>query len=101
MHVLARACAGLNGHFLIADDVHECAHGIHPLLNCSTTYLVLMGSAFKGTNGIRKGKLLLVAYATAIPASFWFPAIGRAIYVLVALLWLLPDRRIERVLGKG
>jgi uncharacterized membrane protein len=46
-----------------------------------------------------KGKLSLVAYAAAIPAAFWSPAIAWAIYVLVALLWLVPDRRIERVLG--
>jgi hypothetical protein len=36
----------------------------------------------------------------AIPASFWLPAVGWFIYVLVALLWLVPDRRIEQALGK-
>ena len=45
-----------------------------------------------------KGKLSAVAYAVAIALSFvnhWFAA---AIYVLVALVWLVPDKRIERVL---
>jgi len=45
-----------------------------------------------------KGKLSPIAYATAIGLSFvnhWFAA---AIYILVALVWLVPDRRIEKVL---
>lgn len=45
-----------------------------------------------------KGKLSLVAYAISIPSAFLSPGIAGAIYVLVALLWLVPDRRIERVL---
>ena len=58
------------------------------------------GSVLKtAIGGDWKGKLSLAAYATAIPASFWSPAIGWAIYVLIALLWLVPDRRIEHVLG--
>ena len=46
----------------------------------------------------RKGKLSIVAYVVAITLSFvnhWFAA---AIYILVALVWLVPDRRIERML---
>jgi len=59
------------------------------------------GSVLKAAVGSDwKGKLSPVAYATAIPASFWSPIIGWAIYVSIALLWLVPDRRIERVLGK-
>ena len=46
-----------------------------------------------------KGKLSPVVYAIAIPSAFVHPAIAGALYVLVALVWLLPDRRIERVLG--
>jgi uncharacterized membrane protein len=46
-----------------------------------------------------KGKLSVVAYATAIPVAFPSPVIAWAIYVLVALVWLVPDRRIERALG--
>jgi hypothetical protein len=30
----------------------------------------------------------------------WSTAIAQAIYALVALIWLVPDRRIERVLGE-
>jgi uncharacterized membrane protein len=45
-----------------------------------------------------KGKLSVLFYAVAIPLSFVNEWIAQAIYVLVALLWLAPDRRIERVL---
>jgi uncharacterized membrane protein len=44
----------------------------------------------------RKGKLSLLLYAIAIPAAFVHQWISDAIYVLVALIWLSPDPRIER-----
>ncbi len=49
-----------------------------------------------------KGKISPILYATAIPFAFWSQWISLGLYVLVALVWLVPDRRIERVLaGKG
>ena len=45
-----------------------------------------------------KGKLSPVLYAAAIALSFVATPVALAIYVLVALAWLVPDRRIERVL---
>jgi uncharacterized membrane protein len=42
----------------------------------------------------------LVAYAAAILFAFINTGVSLAIYVLVALLWLIPDRRIEKTLGK-
>ena len=47
-----------------------------------------------------KGKLSPVLYAVAIPSAFVQPWIAGGVYVLVALMWLVPDRRIERVLGE-
>jgi uncharacterized membrane protein len=44
-----------------------------------------------------KGKLSPMLYAVAIAASFFWPWIAGGIYVLVALMWLAPDRRIARV----
>ena len=41
------------------------------------------------------------AYLVAIPAAFVSPWISGAIYIGVALLWLVPDRRIENVLTNG
>jgi uncharacterized membrane protein len=42
-----------------------------------------------------KGKLSIVAYVAAIPLAFVHPWIAVGLYVFVALLWLIPDRRIE------
>lgn len=42
-----------------------------------------------------KGKLSAALYAAAIPLAFVREWIADAIYVLVALMWLIPDRRIE------
>jgi len=46
-----------------------------------------------------KGKLSAALYVVAILTAFWSHWISQAIYVLVALFWLIPDRRIERVLS--
>jgi uncharacterized membrane protein len=46
-----------------------------------------------------KGKLSPVLYVTAICLSFVNRWIAFAIYVLVALIWLIPDRRIERAVA--
>jgi uncharacterized membrane protein len=45
-----------------------------------------------------KGYGSIVLYAIAIPLAFYQEWIADAIYVLVALFWLIPDRRIERKL---
>ncbi len=45
-----------------------------------------------------KGKLSPVLYALAIALAAWAHWVSIALYVLVALLWLVPDRRIEHVL---
>ncbi|HEY5956293.1 MAG TPA: TMEM175 family protein [Polyangiaceae bacterium] len=43
-----------------------------------------------------KGKLSPILYATAIPLAFYNEWISDLIYVAVAVIWLVPDRRIER-----
>jgi uncharacterized membrane protein len=45
-----------------------------------------------------KGKLSLLLYVFAVAAAFWAQWISQSLYVLVALMWLIPDRRIENVL---
>jgi uncharacterized membrane protein len=42
-----------------------------------------------------KGKISLAAYVLAVPLAFFNAWIAVALYVAVALLWFLPDRRIE------
>ena len=48
-----------------------------------------------------KGKLSPLIYAVAIPSAFLHEAIAGALYVTVALMWLLPDPRIERTVAAG
>ena len=45
-----------------------------------------------------KGKISPIIYAAAIPLAFLQQWIAGSLYVLVALIWLVPDRRIEKVL---
>jgi TMEM175 potassium channel family protein len=47
----------------------------------------------------RKGEISLVIYAVAIAVSFKSPPVACGLYVLVAVIWLIPDRRIEAVLS--
>jgi uncharacterized membrane protein len=52
--------------------------------------------------GDAKGKVSIACYVIAIAAAFWLPPVSVALYALVACLWLIPDRRIERVVqGEG
>jgi len=46
-----------------------------------------------------KGKLSPVAYVAGIPLAFVNPWISTGLYLAVALAWLIPDQRIERVLA--
>jgi uncharacterized membrane protein len=46
-----------------------------------------------------KGKLSLAIYAAAVAVSFAEALVACGLYVLVALMWLIPDRRIERSLA--
>jgi hypothetical protein len=41
-----------------------------------------------------------VFYVVAITSTFWVPWVAQAAYVLVALVWLVPDRRIEQALSR-
>ena len=46
----------------------------------------------------RKGKISPVLYLAGMAAAFWSPRLAQGIYFVVAVIWLVPDRRIERVL---
>ena len=48
-----------------------------------------------------KGKLSPVIYLLAVPLAFVSPWISSSLYVFVALMWLVPDSRIERMIEKG
>lgn len=46
-----------------------------------------------------KEKLSLICYIAAIGLSFVNPCFSGALYIIVALMWLIPDRRIEKLAG--
>jgi uncharacterized membrane protein len=80
------------------------------LLACALAYFLLERRiiAAQGADGKLavavgrdlKGKLSPLFYLAGIAAAWlWWPAAGMALFVLVALIWLVPDRRIERTLG--
>jgi uncharacterized membrane protein len=51
----------------------------------------------RAIGGNEKGKLSLLLYAAAIGLAFVNQWLSDAIYIVVALMWLVPDRRIERL----
>lgn len=53
----------------------------------------------QAVRGDLKGRISPLLYILAIGGAFVYPWLAHAIYVLVALMWLIPDRRIERVLA--
>ncbi len=55
----------------------------------------------KAVGGDWKGKVSAPLYATGIVSAFWSPRLAQAVYLLVALLWFIPDRRIENTLIAG
>ncbi|MEP6564969.1 MAG: TMEM175 family protein [Mesorhizobium sp.] len=54
----------------------------------------------KALGNDRKGKISVALYLSAIPLTFINQWIGVAIYVMVALVWLVPDTRFERLIEK-
>ncbi len=47
-----------------------------------------------------KGRISIVCYAAAIPLAFLSPWISNGLYVVVAAIWFIPDRRIERAFNR-
>jgi uncharacterized membrane protein len=78
------------------------------LLMAATAYWILQQSIIvsqgpqsllkKAVGGDWKGKASPALYVAGIAASFWFPWLAQIVYLLVALLWLIPDKRIENTL---
>ena len=78
------------------------------LLGCALAYTLLTlsllalhetGSQLAQAIGSdRKGKISLAVYLVALAFSFVVPWVSVALFVLVALIWVVPDRRVERVI---
>jgi len=80
------------------------------LLLASVAYLILQNCiiAIHGNDSVlaraigqnAKGRMSVAAYVVAMPLTFAAPWISGVLYALVALAWLVPDRRIERALAE-
>lgn len=93
------------GHF---QSIPTAMYGV-VLLMASIAYWILQRAIItsQGNNSLLaravgkdiKGKSSPLFYLAAIPLAFFYPWISDSLYILVALMWLVPDRRIEKVLG--
>jgi len=52
----------------------------------------------RATGADRKGKLSLALYAAAVAVAFYRPTVSLVLYLAVAMIWFIPDKRIERTL---
>lgn len=79
------------------------------LLMCAIAYYILQTIILRihGKDGVLakaigndiKGKMSPVLYLIAIVFAFYYPLVSGSIYVLVAIIWLVPDKRIERTIN--
>jgi uncharacterized membrane protein len=94
----------------VALSVHDTAVYGFALLMAAIAYYVLQRTiiAKEGRDSLLaqaigkdwKGKLSPLLYFAAIPLAFVSPWIASGLYVLAALLWLIPDPRIEKEIKK-
>ncbi len=90
----------------LTQAVPVAAYGV--ILICSAlSYTVLVRALIRvqpdhtladAIGGDRKGLVSLLCYAIAIPVAVYAPLAAFGIYIIVAVIWIVPDTRIERVL---
>ena len=89
------------------DKLPTAVYGLSLLMPAIAYYVLQMaiirrhgreGTLARALGNDWKGKLSPLLYMIAIAAAFWLPPVSHAIYVAVALMWLVPDQRIERAL---
>lgn len=76
------------------------------LLMCAVSYIILQNKIIKlegndsvlhrAVNNDIKGKISMACYISAIPLAFVSPWISGLLYITVALIWVIPDSRIEK-----
>jgi uncharacterized membrane protein len=92
---------GDNHHAAVPTAIHSVV-----LLCCGLAFTILLRTILAAQGGTNarlaaavgsdlKGKLSLAFYVAAIPLAFVHQAIADALYVIVVLIWLVPDPRIE------
>lgn len=92
------------------ESLPTAVYGMNLLL-CAIAYTFLQSKLIRHTSDNKvlseavgsdlKGKLSLIFYSIAVALAFWHESISHALYVIVALIWFIPDKRIERMYEKG
>ncbi len=102
---IATAWMGENHHAVLPSALYGAV-----LLAAAIAYVILQqaiiavqgpGSVLKvAVGGDWKGKLSPALYGLGIASAFWSPPVSQGLYILVAVIWLVPDRRIEPALAR-
>ena len=81
------------------------------LLACAVSYTIMIRRliALEGRDSVlaraidkdRKGYISLAIYVLGLGLCFVHPALAAGCYVTVAIIWLVPDTRIEKILPRG
>jgi uncharacterized membrane protein len=93
----------------LAEPLPTALYGVILLLPAIAYYLLVLAIIHrhgadsmlaKAIGSDVKGKISPVLYAAGIALAFVAPWVSIAIYALVAVLWLIPDRRIENLIAR-
>lgn len=89
------------------NDITVPLYGV-TLLGCAFSYYLLTLSLLQNHNkesaihqavgNKLKERTSLVLYVIGLLVSFWFPKIAFGLFTIVALIWLVPDKRIEKAI---
>ena len=82
------------------------------LLLCAIAYYILQNIIMSGfTHSTKliealqkqktKGMISLLIYIVSIPCAFYFPIISAILFVLVSIMWVIPDKNIEKALKES
>ena len=101
----ATAWMGEGGFAPVPTALYACV-----LLAAALSYTLLVSSlrhvpgqsdTIRLASGVdRKGLMSLAIYTTAVVVALVAPLVALAMYVVVAVIWFIPDRRVERALGR-
>ena len=79
------------------------------LLACAIAYTIMASVTLnvhgpdsdiaKAMGKDKKGKISLLIYTIAVPVAYFAPLVACCLFAVVSLIWFVPDKRVERVLG--